>query len=116
MDNKITSLKIPSYKVGNKIELTQILLDFILTLKKIKLSKTEKQVLVHFMVEGYSEIAKEQIINDKLLHSRQALNNILTGFRKQNILVKEKFKEVLSPDFKFPLTSKININITLDNS
>lgn len=116
MENKITSLKIPLYKVGNKIELTHILLDFILILKKIRLSKTDKQVLVHFMIEGYSEISKEQIINDKLLHSRQALNNTLTSFRKQNIIVKEKFKEVLSPDFRIPITDKININITLDNS
>lgn len=116
MQNKITSLKIPSYKVSNKIEQTLLLVEFILILKKIKLSKTEKQVLSHFMIEGYSEISKEQILTDKLLHSTSSLANTLTVFRKQGILTKEKFRETLSPDFKIPITEKININITLDNS
>ena len=116
MENKITSLKIPSYKVGNKLELAAVLVDFILLLKKIKLSKTEKQMLCHFMIEGYSEISKEQILKDKLLHSPKSLANTLTVFRKQGILIKEKFREVLSPDYRIPLTDKVNINITLDNS
>lgn len=116
MENKITSLRLPSYKVANKIDQTNILVEFILILKKIKLSKTEKQVLSHFMIEGYSEISKEQILNDKLLHSVNSLANTLTSFRKHGILTKEKFKEVLAPDFRIPITEKININITLDNS
>jgi len=116
MENKIASLRISSYKTANKIELAQILLDFILILKKIKLSKTEKLVLSYFMVEGYSEISKEQVLTDKILHSQSSLANTLTVFRKQGILVKEKFKECLAPDFRIPLTEKVNINITLDNS
>lgn len=116
MENKITSLKIPSYKVGNKIELSQLLVEFICILKKIKLSKTEQQVLAHFMVEGYSEISKEQILTGKLLHTKSSLANTLTSFRKNGILTKVKFKEALAPDFAIPLTDKININITIDNT
>ena len=116
MKEDIVSLKIPSYKVGNKIEQTQILVEIICALKKIKLSRTEIQVLSHFMIEGYSEISKEQILQQKLLHSKSSLSNTLTDFRKSGILVKENFKEVLSSDFRIPLKSKININVTLDNS
>jgi len=114
--NKITSIKIDSYKVNNTIELVEVLIQFICILKKIKLSKTEIQVLSHFMIEGYSEIAKEQILEMKILHSKYALRNILTNFRKQGILTKERFREVLSADFRIPLTQKVNINITLDNN
>ena len=115
-DIKIPSLRIPIYKVANKLELAHILVEFICILKKIKLSKTELQVLSHFMVEGYSEISKEQIISGKLLHTKSSLANTLTTFRKNGILKKEHFKEVLSPDFRVPLSSKVNINVTLDNS
>ena len=85
MENRIATLKIPSYKVENKIDQTQLLVDIILLLKRIKLSKTEKQVLAHFMMEGYSEISKEQILKDKLLYSKKSLDNTLTMFRKQGI-------------------------------
>ena len=96
--------------------MTLLLLEIICLFKKIKLSRTEMQVLAHFMIEGYSTVSKEQILQGKLLNTKSSLANTLTAFRKQGIIVKEKFKEVLAPDFRIPLTEKININITLDNS
>ena len=114
--NKITLLKIPQYKVSNKIEMIEMVVDVILILKKLKLSKGEKQVLCHFILEGYSEISKEQVVSSKILHTKNALNNTLTTFRKQGILVKEKFKEVLSPDFRFPISNLIKVEVMFDNN
>lgn len=116
--SKITVLK-TTYKVSSKIEQTVILLRFIMLLKKIKLSDTNILVLAHFMTEGYNEVTKEQVVNMKLVKNKASLANCLTSFRDKSILIKEKnfpFNEVLDSDFKYPITEKININITLDNS
>jgi len=116
MENKITALKIDSFKVNSRLEMSNLLVQFICILKKIKLSKMEILVLGYFMVEGYNQITKEYIIDSKLLANKQSLANTLTTFRKNGILIMEKFTEVLAPDYRYPITEKINLNITLDNS
>ncbi len=112
----ITQLKIPSYKVSNKNNLAILLVKFICILKSIKLSDTEIIVLAYFMVEGYNQVTKEQIVTSKLLKNKASLANTLTTFRKNGIFTREHFKEVLAPDFRYPITDKIRIDITLDNS
>ena len=112
----ITSLKIPSYKVSNKPDMARLLIGVICLLKKIRLSDTQEMVLAHFMTEGYNTVSKEQVVEAKLLKTQASLNNTLMAFRNHGILVRENFKEVLSPDFRFPIAEKININITLDNT
>tara|TARA_R110000868_G_scaffold1729_4_gene13900 strand:+ start:4630 stop:4980 length:351 start_codon:yes stop_codon:yes gene_type:complete len=116
MANQVTVLKVPSYKMKNKPAMARVLVDFICILKNIRMSETEAMVLSHFMVEGYSQITKEQIISGKLLKNKSSLANTLTVFRKNGILVKESFREVLAPDFRYPISDKIKIDITLDNS
>ena len=116
MSDKITSLKIGSYKISNRVEMVKTMIDFICILKKARLSETEKLVLSYFMTEGYNMMVKEHIIEMGVLKNKQSLGNILTIFRKNGILIKEKFTEILAPDFRFPITPKININITLDNT
>lgn len=115
-NNKIAILKLSSFKVESKMHSAIILIDFICGLKNIKLSKTEKYVLAHFMCEGYNQITKEQVVDGKLLKNKNSLANTLTIFRRAGILKRDEFKEVLANDFLIPITDKIKIDVTLDNT
>lgn len=117
MDNKIAVLKIPSYKIENRADSAIIVIKLLCILKGIKLSNVETYTLAHFMCEGYNQITKEQLVEGKLLKDIQALANVLSSLRKNGILTKNlNRKEVLTPDFNFPITEKIKIDIMLDNS
>lgn len=114
--NQIAVLKISNFKVDTKTETAAIIIDFICRLKGIKLSRTEVYVLAHFMCEGYNQVTREQIISGGLLKNNQSLANTLSTLRKQGVIVKDKYKEVIAPDFRIPITDKIKIDIMLDNT
>jgi len=116
LKDKITVIKIPSFKVERKLHAASIIVEFICSLKSISLSKTEICVLAHFMCEGYNEISREQVIDGKLLKNKNTLANMLTVFRKHGILKKDGYKEHLSVDFSYPITDKIKFEIMLDNT
>lgn len=116
MDNKIAVLKISSLKVDTKIELASILIDILCRLKSLKLSRTEVFVLAHFMCEGYNQVTKDQIITGGLLKNTQSLANTLSSFRRQGIILKQGYNEILASDFRIPITDKVKIDIMLDNT
>lgn len=107
-------MRIPSYKLSNKSEMNKFLVNLVCLLKGISLSETEKLVLVHFIMEGYNEVTKEQIVTGKLLKNKSSLANVLTTLRKNKILIRDNFKEVIDPSFRFPENNKMIIDITVE--
>ena len=89
--------------VSNTIDMTKLLVKYILLSISIKLSETDTHALTIFIVQGYSEFTKEKLIETRFLKNKSMLANLLTKLRNTGILVKGTMGEELSKDFNIPV-------------
>ena len=87
-------------KVSNKLEQLQKYIKIVAVSKDILLSNTEVILISHFMLEGYNDVSKQSILEQKVITSYNNLHNILNKLRgkaivtgKQNGNSKKKQKE-----------------------
>ena len=98
---KAIEVNINDIKVSNSVELTKLIVRYILLSKNFYLSETEIHALTHFIVKGFSSKTREELISFKLLKSRNVESNLISKFRKYGIIVKHNFGERLHSDFSF---------------
>lgn len=89
--------------VNNTMEMTKLLVKYILLSKEYKLSETDIHVLTVFITDGYSQFTKEKLIETRFLKNKHTLGNLLTKFRNNGILVTTTLGEELSKDFNVPM-------------
>lgn len=88
---------------GSHFDMTKLLVRVIAITKNLSLSDTELHALTFFVVNGYSKIAREELVNLKVLKNKNAVSNLVHAFRKYGIIVKNNFGEEIHSDFNLPL-------------
>jgi hypothetical protein len=102
-------------KTNNKIDMARILVCIVALTKNITLSKSEILVLSHFLGQGYNQYTKEQLIENKILKNKAALDNTVSKLRKVGMIKNKGFGECLCDDLNFPLSDVALFKILLDN-
>ena len=71
--------------------------------KGVHLSETELYAITHFAINGYSKLSREQLIENKLLTTKFAVNNLIHKLKKNEFIVKTAYGDGLNPDYKLSL-------------
>ena len=77
------------------------------------LSETELHALTYFVINGYTKLSRESLIDIKLLKNKNSVANLVHSFRKYGIVVKSSFGEELHSDFKFDVKDLDAIKIEI---
>jgi len=102
-------------KVSNKLEQLQKYIKIVAVSKDILLSNTEVILISHFMLEGYNDVSKQSILEQKVITSYNNLHNILNKLRGKGILQRSVTGEHLCKEFSIKLEDAIMFSILIDN-
>ena len=96
-------IKVDDISMDNTFEMTKLILRVITITKNHYLSETELQALTYFVVNGYSKLTKDSLVENKLFKSMQAVYNTLTQLRKFGIIVKTNYGEKINDEYNIKL-------------
>jgi hypothetical protein len=100
---KGVKVKVDDVTVKNNFDMAKFVMKIIATSKNLYLSETELHALTYFVLNGYNAVTKEELISNKLLKNKGALNNLTYGFRKYGIIIKGTMGDVINQDFNIPI-------------
>jgi len=103
-------ITIDDIKTTNNFEMTKLILKVIILSKNIYLSDTQLNVLCHFIIDGYTPLVKEDILNVyKYFKSKKQLDNCLSLFRRMGIIVKKNYGEEVNSDYSSIQTKNLDL-------
>lgn len=100
---KAVKISIEDLKVGNTFDMVRFIIRVITITKGLHLSETELYAITHFIINGYSKLSRRQLIENKLLTTEFAVNNLIHRLKKNQFIVKTAFGYDLNPDYKLSL-------------
>lgn len=96
-------VRVDDVNVKNNFDMTKLIIKIISVTKNLHLSETELHALTYFVVNGYSKVSRENLVNTKLLKNKNAVNNLVHAFRKYGVIVKNTMGEEVHSDFNLPM-------------
>lgn len=102
-------------KTSNKLEQLQKYIRLVAVTKNILLSNTEVILISHFMLEGYNDVSKQVILQQKVITSYNNLHNILNKLRGKGVLIRDINGEQLCKEFCIKLEDVVLFSILIDN-
>lgn len=100
---------IKDVKTGNSFELTKFVIRLIAISKSIYLSDTQLHALTYFAINGYSKLTRDSLVENKLLKTKNCVNNLVYFFKKNGIIIKTTYGNDLHSDFKVTFAENIDI-------
>lgn len=94
-------INIKEHKTSSEFEMVKTVVKFIAVTKTLSLSDTEVFALAYFITKGFNKVTREELIDNKLLKTQNAVANLISKFRKYGIIIKTTKGEELSADFSF---------------
>lgn len=92
-------IKIDDVKTSSSFDMTKLVMKFLAISKNLNLSETELHALTYFVMNGYSDVSKEKLIEIKLLKHKQAVYNLIYHFKKHGVIVKENLGWNIHKDY-----------------
>jgi CII-binding regulator of phage lambda lysogenization HflD len=101
--------------LNNTFEMTKFVLRIITITKNLYLSETELQALTHFVIDGYSQVTKEQLVENKLFKAIKSVYNTISQLKKYGIIVKTNYGEKINDEYNIKLSDieKLKLEIIL---
>jgi len=93
-------VKINDVNTGNTFEMVKFVVQIIAISKNLYLSQTELHALTFFVINGYSKVSKEKLLENKLLKTKNTVNNLVHSFKRNSIIVKTSYGYDINPSFK----------------
>ena len=89
-------------KVDNSFDMLKLTIQLISVSKGFVLSDTQIFALTYFVMHGYNKVTREELLQNKLLKTKNALSNLISEFRKFGIIKKTTLSEEIISDFNIP--------------